>query len=206
VEVNDLIELKRQGLSIKAISAATGFDRKTIRNYLAKPEAIPAYAPRPPRPSKLEPFHSYLRERLSAGVWNGVVLLRELKERGYTGGYTIVKDWLHPQRSAAQVAAVRQFETPPGRQAQVDWGHLGSLEVDGGERQMWGFTFTLGQSRAMMAESALEQRLGTLLRMHEEAFRQLGGVPQEILYDRMRTVWQCDLSHRPTLALRDTTI
>jgi transposase len=190
VEVNELVELKRQGLSIKAISAASGLDRKTVRKYLAKPDEIPAYAARPPRPSKLEPFRPYLQERLSAGVWNAIVLLRELKQRGYTGGYTILKDWLYPQRSAAQVAAVRRFETPPGKQAQVDWGHLGSLEMDGTERQMWGFAFTLGQSRAMMSEAALEQKLGTLLRMHEEAFRQLGGVPQEILYDRMKTVWQ----------------
>ena len=36
---------------------------------------------------------------------------------------------------------------------------------------------------------ALDQKLGTLLRMHEEAFRQLGGVPEEILYHRMKTVW-----------------
>jgi len=41
----------------------------------------------------------------------------------------------------------------------------------------------------MMAEAALDQKLGTLLKMHEEAFRQLGGVPEEILYDRMKTVW-----------------
>jgi len=37
-----------------------------------------------------------------------------------------------------------------------------------------------------MAEAALDQKLGTLLKMHEEAFRQLGGVPEEILYDRMK--------------------
>jgi hypothetical protein len=42
----------------------------------------------------------------------------------------------------------------------------------------------------MMAETALEQKLGTLVRMHAEAFRQLGEVPEEILYDRMRTVWR----------------
>ena len=71
----------------------------------------------------------------------------------------------------------------------MDWGHLGSIETDGNARQMWGFTFTLGYSRAMMAEASLDQTLGTLLRMHEEAFRQLGGVPEEILYDRMKTVW-----------------
>jgi hypothetical protein len=71
----------------------------------------------------------------------------------------------------------------------VDWGHLGSVEVNGEERRLWGFAFTLGYSRTMMAEAALDQKLGTLLRMHEEAFRQLGRVPEEILYDRMKTVW-----------------
>ena len=57
------------------------------------------------------------------------------------------------------------------------------------ERKLWGFTLTLGYSRMMMAEAAVDQKLGTLLRMHEEGFRQLGGVPTEILYDRMKTVW-----------------
>jgi transposase len=40
---------------------------------------------------------------------------------------------------------------------------------------MWGFAFTLGHSRAMMAAAATDQKLGTLLRMQEEAFRQLAG-------------------------------
>jgi transposase len=117
------------------------------------------------------------------------VLLRELRARNYTGGYTILKEWLHPQRESARVVAVRRFETPPGKQAQVDWGHLGTLEVDGQEHKLWGFTFTLGYSRTMMAKASLDQKLGTLLKMHEEAFEQLGGVPEEILYDRMKTVW-----------------
>jgi transposase len=130
-----------------------------------------------------------LKERLEAGVWNARVLIRELRERGYTGSYTILTDWVRPQRTSARAVAVRRFETPPGKQAQVDWGHLGSIEIDGREQRLWGFTFTLGYSRTMMAEAALDQKLGTLLRMHEEAFRQLGGVPEEILYDRMKTVW-----------------
>jgi transposase len=114
--------------------------------------------------------------------------MRELRGRGYTGGYTILTDWLRPQRESAKVTAVRRFETPPGRQAQVDWGHLGTVEVDGVGHRLWGFAFTLGCSRAMFAEAALDQKLG-MLRMHEEAFRQMGGVPDEILYDRMKTVW-----------------
>lgn len=187
--MQDIEELKRQGLSICAIAVMTGFDRKTIRRYLANPGAVPRYGPRPKRAGKLEPFKSYIEERLDAGVWNAAVLLRELREHGYQGGYTSIKDYLQPKREAARAVAVRRFETPPGRQAQVDWGHLGSLEMEGRQHQLWGFTFTLGYSRMMMAEASLDQKLGTLLRMHEEAFRQLGGVPEEILYDRMRTVW-----------------
>jgi transposase len=188
-DVQDIEELKRQGLSIRAISGLTGYDRKTIRKYLIQPESAPIYGPRPAAPSKLDAFKPYLDGRLKAGVWNAQVLLRELRARGYPGGYTILKDWLQPQRESARTVAVRRFETPPGKQAQVDWGHLGTIEMDGQQRTLNGFTFTLGYSRAMMAEAALDQKLGTLLKMHEEAFRQLGGVPEEILYDRMKTVW-----------------
>jgi transposase len=122
-------------------------------------------------------------------VWNAVVLLRELRERGYAGGYSILKEYLHPRRQAAKEVAVRRFETAPGLQAQLDWGHLGYLEEgEGKRRSVWGFVLTLGYSRAMVAEIALDQRLETLLALHEEAFSQLGGVPREILYDRMKTV------------------
>jgi transposase len=188
-EVEEIEQLKQQGLSIKAISQLTGWDRKTIRKYLVQPVAVPVYGPRQPRASKLDGFKPYLEERLQAGVWNGRVLLRELRGRGYGGGYTILTDWLRPQREAARVVAVRRFETPAGRQGQVDWGQLGTIDMDGQPRKLWAFTFTLGYSRALMAEATLDQKLGTLLRMHEEAFRQLGGVPEEILYDRMKTVW-----------------
>jgi transposase len=113
--VSDIEELKRQGLSIQAISKITGFDRKTIRKYLLKPEGTPVYGPRPARPSKLDVFKPYIEERLKAGVWNAQVLLREVRARGFTGGYTILKDWLRPQRASAQTVAVRRFETPPGK-------------------------------------------------------------------------------------------
>lgn len=189
IDVQDIEELKRQGLSVRAISRLTGYDRKTIRKYLIEPDRVPVYGPRAKQPRKLEPFQPYLEERMRAGVWNARVLLRELRERSYSGSYTLLTDWLRPQRKSAQTAAVRRFETPAGKQAQVDWGHLGSIDIHGEERKLWGFSFTLGYSRTMMAEAALDQKLGTLLRMHEEAFRQLGGVPEEILYDRMKTVW-----------------
>lgn len=188
--MNDLLEMKRQGLSVQAMSTMTGFDRKTIRKYLKEPEGRPEYGPRPAAASKLDRFKPLLAERLKAGVWNAAVLLRELRQAGYTGGYTILTDWLRPQRTMAVATAVRRFETPAGRQGQVDWGHLGWLEKDGNEKRIWGFVLTLGFSRLLISEAVLDQKLGTLLRLHERAFQQLGGVPQEILYDRMKTVWK----------------
>ena len=60
-----------------------------------------------------------------------------------TRGYTLLTDWLRPHREAARTVAVRRFETPPGKQAQGYWGHLGSVEMNGEERKLWGFAFTL---------------------------------------------------------------
>lgn len=186
--MQEIEELKRQGVSQAKIAELTGCDRKTVRKYLKQQDPTPRYGPRRPRPSKLDRFKPFIEERLKAGVWNAVVLLGELRERGYDGGYTILKDYLQPLRESARTVAVRRFETPAGKQAQVDWGHLGEIEAGGQTRKLWGFVFTLGHSRAMMAAAATDQKLPTLLRMHEEAFRQLGGVPREILYDRMKTV------------------
>jgi len=186
--VREIHELKRQGLSVSAISSLTGYDRKTVRKYLSAEAPVPTYGPRSPRASKLDPYKPYLEQRQQAGVWNAAVLLRELRQRGYAGSYTLVKDYLQPQRQAAREVAVRRFETPPGRQAQVDWGELGHLETAEGRQVLYGLVFTLGCSRAMFADVATDTTLGTLLAMHEAAFAALGGVPREILYDRMKTV------------------
>jgi transposase len=187
-EVNEIIAYQRAGLSITDISALTGHSRPTIRKYLSQPKT-PRYGPRRPRLSLLDPYKPFLQERLAAGVWNAVVLLRELKERGYPGGYTLVKDFVRPQRREARVVATRRFETPPGQQAQVDWGDLGDItEADATRHKLNGFVLTLGCSRAMFADIACDQRLATFLRLHEAAFDYLGGVPAEILYDNTRTV------------------
>jgi len=68
--------------------SVTGFDRKTVRKYLAHPDLEPRYKLRPGRPTLLDPSKAYIEERLAAGVWNAVVLTRELKERGYVSPHT----------------------------------------------------------------------------------------------------------------------
>ena len=67
-DMQEIEELKRQGLSIRAISRLTGYDRKTISRYLIHPEGVPVYGPRAKPPGKLDAFQPYLRERMQG--WN----------------------------------------------------------------------------------------------------------------------------------------
>ena len=117
--MDEIKELKREGLSIRAISRLTGYDRKTISRYLLAPTGRPVYKSRPSAATNRELFKAYLKERLKAGVWNAQVLFRELRERDYGGGYSTLTEWLRLQRKEALVVAVRRFETPPGKQTQV---------------------------------------------------------------------------------------
>ena len=66
-DVKQIEELKRQGLSVRAISELTGYDRKTIRRYPVGASATPVYGPRPAAASKLDPFRDYPKERMQAG-------------------------------------------------------------------------------------------------------------------------------------------
>src|SRR3712207_4548081 len=129
-------ELHRKGVSISEIARLTGHDRKTVRSVLARP-LIPA--PRPPRrrSCKLDPFAAYIEGRLAEGVYNARKLYRELQARGYTGKETQVGAFVQPHREArrAEARATVRFETAPGEQAQVDWGHFGYIAHHGRQRR-----------------------------------------------------------------------
>jgi len=110
-----ILDLYRQGLSVSAIARQTGTDRKTVRKYIERGLKAPAYGPRSPRATVLDPFTAYLRERVAAypGL-TGRRLFRELKERGYAGGYTAVTDFLRDVRPAAADRGYEvRFETRP---------------------------------------------------------------------------------------------
>jgi transposase len=187
-----ILDLHRQGLSVAAIARRTGRDPKTVRKYIERGLEPPVYGPRQVgRPNKIAPYLDYLRERVAAfPELSAVRLTRELRERGYGGAYTAVK---------RVVAAIRpdtgpkpyevRFETPAGHQAQVDFARFVVAFQDEPEatRIVWLFSMVLGHSRHIWARFVLHQDLQTVLRCHMRAFAAIGGVPIEILYDRMKT-------------------
>jgi len=191
-ELMMILELHRQGLSITAIARRTGRDPKTIRKYIERGIEAPAYGPRSVgRPSKLGPFRDFLRERVTAlPDLSAARLTREIRELGYAGAYTAVKRYLaaiRPQNEPKPYEV--RFETPPGVQAQVDFARfvVDFADDPGSSRIVWLFSLVLGHSRFIFARYVLHQDLQTLLRCHIQAFDALGGVPIEILYDRMKT-------------------
>ncbi len=183
-------DLKKQGLSNTAIARQLGISRRTVTRRLQQGLVAPAYGPRPPKPRLLEPFEAYLRERVTA--WPDLSakrLLRELKEQGYRGGYSAVTAFLREVRPPSVQLYERRFETPPGRQAQVDFAYfeVAFTDLPNVTQIVWLFTMVLGYSRFLWGRFCPNQKLPSVLRCHIEAFAELGGVPQEILYDRMKT-------------------
>ena len=177
--------LAKHGRGVREIAREVGVSRNTVRRYLREPEAA-RYSGRPPQPGKLAAFEDYVRQRLTSALPErlaATVLLRELRERGYTGGYTILKDFVAGLQPAPVAEPAVRFETAPGQQMQVDWA-----TIRRGEDRLSVFVATLGWSRAAYVEFVTDERLETLLAAHEHAFLAFGGVPGEVLYDNMRTV------------------
>ena len=185
-----ILELHQQGLTVSAIAERTGHDRKTVRKVIERGLVVPMYTSRTPRLTLLGPYQTYLRERVA--VWpelSGVRLLREVRERGYAGGVTQLNDFLRALRPPSVAPFEVRFETPAGRQAQVDFAHflVEFTEQPGVQHRIWLFAIVLGHSRYLWGQYVLHQDLGTVLRCHMLAFEHFGGTPHEILYDRMKT-------------------
>ncbi len=120
-----ILDLHRQGAGISAIARRTGLDRKTVRKVIASGLEPPAYGPRQPKVTKLQPFERYLRERLDVvPELTGRRLHRELAAMGYEGGYTVLTDLLREIRPVTSPPFEVRFETPAGRQAQVDFAQF----------------------------------------------------------------------------------
>lgn len=175
--------LLKQGMMKSRIAATLGVSRQTVYNHLRRTEPFPK--PRGQRTSKLDPHRSYIRARLEAFDLPAVVLLRELRARGYAGGLTILQDFVRPLKRALIRRVTERFETVPGQQAQIDWGECGTIQVGGERRKLYVFVMVLGYSRMMYARFTTSSKLPVLLACLARAFRVLG-IPAEILVDNMK--------------------
>ena len=139
------------------------------------------------RPRLVDPYLPFLTATLEkhpdlcASRLYGMV-----KERGYQGRadhFRAVVATLRPRKAAE---AYQRLTTLPGEQAQVDWGHFGTLRVGRALRKLSAFVMVLSSSRMLFLRFYLEQSLSLFLQAHQEAFAFFGGVPRVLLYDKDR--------------------
>lgn len=114
--------LKRRGVYLKDIEEELGVHPKTLSRAL-KRDGAPNKMRRK-RGSKLDPYKATVDRLLKEGVWNAMVILREFQAGGYTGGYTILGEYIQPKRALRSGKAKVGFETEPGEQLQTDWGEI----------------------------------------------------------------------------------
>lgn len=176
--------LKKRGVYHKDIAAELGVHPRTVSRALQRGSAPQRERKR--RASKLDPYKATVDRLLAEGVWNGVVILREIQAQGYEGGHTILRDYIQPKRAQRQSRATVRFETPPGRQLQSDWGEI-TTAIAGVETKVCFIVNTLGYSRRfhfwcsdrMDAEHTYEGLI--------RSFEYFGGVPEEVLVDNQKT-------------------
>lgn len=185
----DVLDLKRQGHSIRAIAGLTGLSRNTVRRVLRGQHDLkrkPA-----PRASVLDPFKDYLARRRAEHPLSAVRLMAEVAPMGYAGSVQTLRRYLAELdgRAATARKLTVRFETPPGHQAQADWAHAGGVPDSAGrDRPAYAFTVVLSYSRTLFVRFYRSMAVADLIDGHRQAFAYFGGWPRVILYDNMKQV------------------
>lgn len=182
--VFEIHKLKNLGLKNAQIAAELGVSADSVRDYLENPEKKTAGRE---RTSKLDPYKEFIdgvleeHSRVPASV-----ILMKLKEKGYDGSYTIIKDYVREKKGVNKKAFIR-YESPPGKQMQLDWAYFGVISYNSTKRKLYAFAITESYSRMLYVEFTHSQKQAVLHQCLLNAFRFFGGTPQEALVDNMVT-------------------
>jgi transposase len=175
---------EKDGLNCSQIAAITGLTFKTINKWLNEKR----YRMRKSsgRASKLDPFKNQIAGMLEKYPYTSAQIFLRIKENGFDGGYTIVKDYLSKVRPPKIKAYLKLFFAP-GECAQVDWGSYGSVNVGSSRRRLSFFVMVLCYSRLMYVEFTVSQTMEHFLACHQNAFNFFGAVPKKIIVDNLKS-------------------
>jgi transposase len=123
-----------------------------------------------PRPANVRALHDWLRS-----------------EHNYQGSYKSVLRFVRSRYPKPRLRPFRRVETPPGAQAQVDWGEFANMDIGEGPQKLYAFLMVLSHSRkaALIWREGMDQL--NWHHAHNEAFRRLGGVVAVVRIDNLKT-------------------
>src|SRR6266516_3805553 len=163
---------------VRKIARHLGIGRRRVAKYLSKPVQTPLHRT---RTSKLDSFKPVIGDWLQKDPSvSATVILQWLRDRGFSGGITIVKDYLQAVRTETKARrAFVRMEPPAGERFEIDWGHFGALVYEGAPRKLYAFCLVECHSRKMYLEFTHSQTFETLSRCNIHAFEAMGGVERE---------------------------
>lgn len=191
---NLVVTLDARGWSQRRIGRELDVSRNTVAAILERIEAARTrgHSALPKivrRRSQLDEHGAFVAELLERHPDLTAVRLHEdLRERGFTGGYTIVKDLLRAARPVPKRDPVERFETDPGAQGQQDWSPYTIDFTEAGRQQVHAFSFILGFSRRQFVRWGPRTEFYTLIRGHQRVAERFGGMPGEVLYDNQAAI------------------
>jgi transposase len=184
-------------MSQRKIAKKLGISRNTVKKYLENPEFPGSRTGPSKRKSLLDPYRDTIKTWLEEDMdYTATWIYDRLRTMGFHGSYEIVKRTVGSIKAERQKIAYMRFETEPGYQAQVDFGEFQVDNADGSIKKLYLFSMILGYSREIYGELIERCDLPTFLDCHIRAFESFGGVPEQILYDRMRNVFIGNIAGR----------
>ncbi len=142
-----------------------------------------------PRTNVLAAYYPFVNETLER--YPRLVSTRlfdMVQERGYEGSLRTLRKYVCTARPRPKHEVFLRVETLPGEQAQVDWAHVGTIAVPGGQRALWAFVMVLAHSRMMWGELVVDLDAWSLRRSLVRASSFFGGVPRQWLFDNPKVV------------------
>ena len=183
----EIARLELLGWSDRKIASHLRVDRTTVKKYRENPNL--QFKKPPSRSLKLDPYLHLIDQWLDQDPEvKATVVLQRLHNKGFTGQITIVRDLLRKVRGPQKKRqAYIRFESDPGQQMQIDWGHFGSLPYGHTNRKLYALAVLEAYSRKLYVEFTHSQKQQTLHQCLLNAFLFFGGTPQEIVVDNMLT-------------------
>jgi transposase len=175
---------EQRALTPAQIARELELDPRTVAKWLAEHRFLPRKAAK--RSSKLDPFKRSILQMLETHPYSAVQVLQRIREEGFDGGYTILKDYVRKVRPRRGPAFLK-LAFAPGECAQVDWGSYGTIAVGDTRRRLSFFVMVLCYSRMMYLEFTVSQTMEHFLACHQNAFQAFGAVPGKIMVDNLKS-------------------
>lgn len=183
--------LAERGHSNRAIARLLGVHENAVRYHRRRliTEAVDGRSRQKHLAEGFEPAISYWLEQLDGGGRLNLAALHDWlgNEHGYTGTLRSLQRYFRAHYPKPAIRARRRVETPPGAQAQADWGEFPRVPIGGRVQRLSLFALKLSYSRySAFIWSPREDQLAWH-HVHNEAFRRFEGLPAVIRIDNLKT-------------------